>query len=172
MATYPPPSFYSGIFDTNAFAHGNDNAGLTEDEANLLYYKYPVGQAYETLQQTDHTGLATFQAGIDLNAGTLTFPDNTVQTTAFTGGGGAGSLSATLLVGNSAGATDIDMNNNDITNCATVSGLQVSSGVLSTNINIGRTNLNLTTTGNGHNIAIGDNIMKFITSANYNTMML
>ena len=88
MAVYPPPSFYSNIFDSNAFAHGNDNAGLTEDEANLLYYKYPVGQAFQTLQQTDHTGLATFNAGIDINTGTLKFPDNTVQTTAAGSGGG------------------------------------------------------------------------------------
>jgi len=86
MAVYPPPSFQSNIFDTNAFNQSNGNAGLTEAEANLLYYKYPVGQATQTLQQTDHTGLASFQAGIDINVGTLKFPDNTVQTTAATAG--------------------------------------------------------------------------------------
>jgi len=85
MATYPPPSFFSNIFDTNAFSHGNDNAGLTEAEADLLYYQYPVGQAFQTLQQTDHIGLATFNAGIDINTGTLKFPDNTIQTTAASG---------------------------------------------------------------------------------------
>ena len=169
MSVYPPPSFQSNIFDTNAFNHGNNNAGLTEAEANLLYYQYPNGQAFETLQQTDHTGLATFNAGIDLNTGTLKFPDNTVQTTAFTGSVGASSLSATLLVGNSAGATDIDMNNNDIINCATVSGLQVSSRL--TNINIGSGNQNLTSTGNGYNIAIGNTIMPNITTANNNNMV-
>jgi hypothetical protein len=171
MAVYPPPSFYSGIFDSNAFAHGNDNAGLTEDEANLLYYKYPVGQAFETLQQTDHTGLATFQAGIDLQTGTLTFPDNTVQTTAFTGGGGGETLAQTLVLGNSAGATDINMNNNDITNCATINNVIITTGVLTTNLNVGTplsANYNLTTTGNGHNTAMGDNIMSNITTGNYN----
>lgn len=170
MATYPPPSFVSTIFDSNAFAHGNDNAGLTEDEANLLYYKYPVGQSFQTLQQTDHSGLATFQAGIDLNAGSLQFPDNTTQTTAFTGTANQ-TLSQTLVNGNSAGATDINMNNNDITNCATVSGLQLSTGTLATNINIGTGNLLLTTTGDGHNVAIGDSIATTITTAKYNTMI-
>lgn len=158
MAVYPPPSFYSGIFDSNAFAHGNDNAGLTEDEANLLYYKYPVGQAFETLQQTDHTGLATFQAGIDIQTGTLTFPDNTVQSTAFTGSGGASSLSATLLVGNSAGATDINMNNNDITNCATINTVEIDRGnnaLQNSNINIGNGGLVSTANSSGFNVAIG-----------------
>lgn len=169
MSAYPPPSFYSSVFDTNAFNHGIAGAGLTEAEANLLYYKYPVGQPFETLQQTDHTGLATFNAGIDLNTGTLKFPDNTTQTTAFTGSVGASSLSATLLVGNSAGSTDIDMNNNDITNCATVSGLQVSSRL--TNINIGTGNQNLTSTGSGYNIAIGNTIMPLITTGNNNNMV-
>jgi len=301
MASYPPPSFFSSIFDSNAFAHGNDNDGLTEAEANLLYYKYPVGQPFQTLQQTDHTGLATFNAGIDIQTGTLTFPDNTVQTTAATAGtnllplnnvwtgtnqfqstttmlnnlsmnsitaianrqitssyynfyatdnvatltysgrfygnlngivydcpdtnatgssshvfynynnatalnsltisntgitnnttqpasnnsstivpttawvqsaiagAGAGSLSAVLLVGNNAGATDIDMNNNDINNCATVSGLHVSSRL--TNINIGSGNQNLTSTGNGYNIAIGNTIMPIITTAKNNNMV-
>ena len=158
MASYPPPSFFSSVFDTNAFAHGNDNAGLTEAEANLLYYKYPVGQPFQTLQQTDHTGLATFNAGIDIQTGTLTFPDNTVQTTAFTGSGGAGSLSATLVVGNSAGATDINMNNNDITNCATINTVEFDRGnnaLQTTSINIGENNLVSTANSSGYNVAIG-----------------
>ena len=158
MATYPPPSFYSGVFDTNAFAHGNPEGGLTEAEANLLYYKYPVGQAFETLQQTDHTGLATFNASIDLNSGTLKFPDNTIQSTAYTGGGGASSLSAVLLVGNSAGATDINMNNNDITNCATINTVEFDRGnnaLQNTSINIGDGNLVSTANSSGYNVAIG-----------------
>jgi len=85
MAVYLPPSFYSSVFDSNAFTHSS-TGGLTQAEADLLYYHYPVGQAFETLQQTDHTGLATFNAGIDINTGTLKFPDNTVQTTAATAG--------------------------------------------------------------------------------------
>lgn len=61
------------------------------------------------------------------------------------------------------------MNNNDITNCATVSGLQVSSRL--TNINIGSGNQNLTSTGNGYNIAIGNTIMPLITTAKNNNMV-
>ena len=170
MATYPPPSFYSNIFDSNAFAHGNPESGLTEQEADLLYYKYPIGQAYETLQQTDHTGLAEFQAGIDIVSGTLTFPDNTVQTTAFTGSSSQ-TLAQTLVLGNSAGSTDINMNNNDINNCATINSVIITTGVLTTNLNVGTptsNNYNLTTTGNGHNTAMGDNIMSVITTGNYN----
>ena len=86
MAVYLPPSFYSSVFDSNAFTHDAPDGGLTQAEADLLYYHYPIGQAFETLQQTDHTGLATFNAGIDINTGTLKFPDNTVQTTAATAG--------------------------------------------------------------------------------------
>ena len=86
MATYPAPSFFSDVFDTNAFIHTLSNGGLTQAEADLLYYHYPIGQSFQTLQQTDHTGLATFNAGIDINTGTLKFPDNTVQTTAATAG--------------------------------------------------------------------------------------
>jgi len=168
MATYPPPSFFSNIFDTNAFSHGNDNAGLTEAEADLLYYKYPVGQAFETLQQTDHTGLATFQAGIDIQTGTLTFPDNTVQTTA-AGSGGGETLAQTLVLGNSAGATDINMNNNDITNCATINTIKVNRGsstVASTsNIGIGDTNMTSTASNGGANIAVGQGCLNGLTGA-------
>lgn len=156
MASYPPPSFQSTIFDSNAFTHTLDNGGLSQAQADTLYYKYPLGQAYETLQTTDHTGLATFQAGIDINAGSLQFADNTIQTTAFTGSANQ-TLSQTLVNGNSAGSTSINMNNNAITNCASVSGLQLSTGVVSTNINIGNGNLNGTTTG-GYNILIGNGI--------------
>ena len=170
MAVYPPPSFQSNIFDTNAFNQSDGTAGLTEAEANLLYYKYPVGQATQTLQQTDHTGLASFQAGIDINVGTLKFPDNTVQTTA-AGSGGGETLAQTLVLGNSAGATDINMNNNDITNCATLNNVILTTGVVATNLEVGflgQLNYNNTTTGNGHNTAMGDNIMTSITTGNYN----
>jgi len=163
MATYPPPSFFSNIFDSNAFIHSSTGTGLTQAEADLLYYHYPVGQAFQTLQQTDHTGLATFNAGIDINTGTLKFPDNTVQTTAFTGSGGAGSLSATLLVGNSAGATDINMNNNDITNCATINTVEFDRGnnaLQTTSINIGDGNLVSTANSSGFNVAIGSGCLK------------
>jgi len=165
MAVYPPPSFQSTIFDTNAFIQTPEDGGLTEAQANLLYYKYPVGQATETLQQTDHTGLATFQASIDLNAGTLKFPDNTVQTTAFTGGGGGESLSATLLIGNSAGATSINMNNNAISNALTVNTLTMNRGSStvpsSTNINIGANNMTSTASNGGNNIAVGLGCLDF-----------
>jgi len=169
MATYPPPSFQSTIFDSNAFTHTLANGGLSQAEADLLYYKYPLGQAYETLQQTDHTGLATFQAGIDLNAGTLQFPDNTTQTTAFTGSSSQ-TLSQTLVNGNSAGSTSINMNNQLISNCASVSGLQLSTGVVATNINIGNGNLNGTTTG-GYNIIIGNGIATGNTTGKNNNMI-
>jgi len=157
MATYPPPSFFSNIFDSNAFNQSDGTAGLTEAEADLLYYKYPVGQAFQTLQQTDHTGLATFNAGIDINTGTLKFPDNTVQTTA-AGSGGGETLAQTLVLGNSAGATDINMNNNDITNCATINTVEFDRGnnaLQTTSINIGDGNLVSTANSSGFNVAIG-----------------
>lgn len=82
MASYPPPTNNISVFDTSNFPTNVTTGGLTEEQANSLYYKYPVGQPLQTLQQTNHTGLATYQAGIDIQSGSLQFADNTIQTTA------------------------------------------------------------------------------------------
>jgi len=46
----------------------------------------------------------------------IRFRDGTIQSTAFAGSGGSGSLSYVLGLGNSAGSNNINMNNQDITN--------------------------------------------------------
>lgn len=63
------------------------------------------------------------------NAKSLNFIGSAVTATAVgndvtitvTGGGGSQTLAQTLVLGNSAGTTDINMNNNDITNIDNVS---------------------------------------------------
>lgn len=176
MASYPPPSFQSTIFDSNAFTHTLSNGGLTQAEADLLYYKYPLGQAYETLQQTDHTGLATFQAGIDLNAGSLQFPDNTTQTTAFTG-------SSNLLSSNNvwSGTNEFQLGttfdsaliiSNGGQNTYLGNGFNpIASGVGNQNVGVGVGVYNITATGLDNNTAVGYFCGSAITAgANNNSM--
>jgi len=98
---------------------------------------------------------------------------------AITAGGGAGSLSATLLVGNTAGSTDIDMTNNDITNCDTVNFVKgtnvmsvgiggVGNGVF-TNVNIGNFTIPITaSSATGGNVAIGDGPLFSLTTGDNN----
>lgn len=57
---------------------------------------------------------------------------------------------------------------NTFNNAISSNGVSVGQGVVSTNINIGNNNLNLTTSGTGYNIALGSNIMNSLTSGNYN----
>jgi hypothetical protein len=85
-----------------------------------------------------------------------------------TGPTGTQTLAQTLVLGNNAGSTGIDMNNNAISNASLVNGLQVSSGVLPSNVNIGLGNLTLTTTGSANNVAVGQYIMTALTTGNYN----
>ena len=64
------------------------------------------------------TGLTLTTTG---TSGAATLVGNTLNIPQYSGGGGSVTLSQVLINGNSAGTTDINMNNNDITSIATVS---------------------------------------------------
>ena len=55
------------------------------------------------------------------NTGKIVFPDATEQTTAYTGAGEGENLTDVLTAGNSAGANNIDMNNNEVQNVSNLS---------------------------------------------------
>jgi hypothetical protein len=58
------------------------DVALTEEIANKRYLRFPVAQGTENLQTTNVNGLLTCNSSIDIATGTLTFPDNTIQSTA------------------------------------------------------------------------------------------
>jgi hypothetical protein len=108
----PNVATFNNLYWIN-FDIGSD--GLTEAEADLLYLKFPVAQGTEDLQAITINGLTTANDDINIADGTLgtsslnqtttlltitapvggsvkilpsiTFADNTIQTTAYTGGG-------------------------------------------------------------------------------------
>ena len=131
MASSDPPRQDLPIFDPSVFIERID--GLSQAEADLLYLKFPNAQGTESLQATNVNGVftangaATFaQVGVGSVTSLATQPADTdsttnvpttawVQSAIIAGGGGADNLTDTLIAGNSAGALDIDMNENDIT---------------------------------------------------------
>ena len=72
---------------------------------------------WATLTVAD-TGLTLTTTG---TTGAATLVGNTLNIPQYSGGGGSQTLAQTLVLGNSAGTTDINMNNNDITNIDNVS---------------------------------------------------
>ena len=106
------PANKAGETFTGAIAATNLSGTNTGDNAvNTLYSGLAASkQDAITLTTTGTSGAAT------LSGNTLNIPQ-------YTGGGGAGSqtLAQTLTLGNSAGTTNLDMNNNDITNIDNVS---------------------------------------------------
>ena len=129
MASADPPRQDLPIFDPSVFIEQID--GLSQAEADLLYLKFPNAQGTENLQATNINGVLTTNGGVSfaqVGIGSVTSlaaqplaTDSTtnVPTTAWvqsaiTAGGGT-DLANTLIAGNSAGTTDINMNENNIT---------------------------------------------------------
>tara|TARA_R110000744_G_scaffold151457_2_gene264923 strand:+ start:3323 stop:5029 length:1707 start_codon:yes stop_codon:yes gene_type:complete len=177
MASYDPPRQDLPIFDPTLFIERID--GLTQTEADLLYLKYPFGQGEETLQTTNINGVLTTngnvvlsQVGVGSVTSLATQPassDNTtnVPTTAWVQSaiatGGSSNLSDTLIVGNSAGATDIDMNANSIlglTSATFVDTTSQSSAYTGAGASVGAyTNADITLDANGKITAISNGVV-------------
>lgn len=77
MASYPPPSSNAGIFDSSLFDTSTGD-GLTFAEAELNFLKFPTAQGTENLLDTNITG------DLDIT-GSISYNDNSVQTSAYTG---------------------------------------------------------------------------------------
>ena len=177
MSAYPPPTFQSTIFDTNAFYNpptAGVTGGLTEAQANNLYLKYPVAQAFETLNQIDVVGLATF-ATQAIFEGPLTI-SNSQQNTSLGNGFlplATGQGNQNVVIGVGAGANGVMGNGNTVvgyfsaseaktSSCSSNSlfgsraGQHLSSG--QGNTCIGNTTGNNITTGNA-NICLGNGAM-------------
>jgi hypothetical protein len=132
MALYPPPRENVPIFDS--FNFEINNTALTVDTGLEYFLAYPTAQGEQTMDDTNIAGTLTafgaanFTSTVEgsLTSSALQPPsnDNTTKIpttawvqTAIAGGGGVNpNLSQVLLSGNSAGATNINMNNNDIIN--------------------------------------------------------
>tara|TARA_R110000764_G_scaffold30092_2_gene70028 strand:- start:1865 stop:3022 length:1158 start_codon:yes stop_codon:yes gene_type:complete len=141
MSEVSPPTENVPIFNPIYFQpsatgfSGTDVAFL-----NANYLKFPISQ---NSQELFSSGLATLDnmiftspnitterqlTGINLlefepittgGNGQITFPDGTIQNTAG-GAGGSETLAQTLVLGNSAGTSDIDMNLQSITNATNI----------------------------------------------------
>ena len=140
MSVYPKQTTVQGsIFNPSLWIY-DDVLGITTDFLNANYVKYPVAQSNCDFNGIENAGEQVIN-GILETYGDVIFNKTTVGSltslalqppssdsstkipttawvqTAITGGGGAApNLSQVLLAGNSAGATSINMNNNDITN--------------------------------------------------------
>jgi hypothetical protein len=161
MATYPPPSFQSTIFDTNAFNHTLANGGLTQAEADTLYLKYPLAQAFETLNQIDVAGLATFETQA-IFEGAMTISNSNQNT--YLGNGYAPILSGsgTQNVGIGVGvfnSSSVNLSSNTVVGYFAGNAMSNSSS----NVLLGNSSGRNLTSGN-QNTAIG-----FISGGNMNT---
>ena len=111
-----PPVFNNDAFNFSG-AGDIDTAYL-----NANYLRFPTAQGAETLQNIQVVGSASFNnAALPTSLGVIpasTDSSTTIPTTAWVQsaitGGSSNTLTDVLIAGNSAGATDINMNNNDI----------------------------------------------------------
>lgn len=149
LTAFPTASASSGqvVIQTQELGGSQNNWYFTNngdfDLPQGCSINYPSGSGLdEYVGQIDLTAVgadlnlnATGVGGINLNSatttlsGTLTFPDASVQTTAFTGTASTPNLSAVLTAGNSVGSSSINMNQQSITNPNQISTLLTTSGV-------------------------------------------
>ena len=149
LTAFPTASASSGqvVIQTQELGGSQNNWYFTNngdfDLPQGCGINYPSGSGLgEQVGQIDLTAVgadlnlnATGVGGINLNSatttlsGTLTFPDASVQTTAFTGTASTPNLSAVLTAGNSVGSSSINMNQQSITNPNQISTLLTTSGV-------------------------------------------
>ena len=116
----PPPISIGGYFAAN---NCSSNYSLqlqdsTEGVGKFLKSVTSDGKANWANITVADTGLTLTTTG---TSGAATLVGNTLNIPQYSGGGGSVTLSQVLINGNSAGTTDINMNNNDITSIATVS---------------------------------------------------
>lgn len=143
MSERPPPNPNVGEFNNAYWLYFDDV--LNVNQLDSRYLKFPTSQGSETINGAlDVLGLTT------VSASGIKFSDGTLQTTA----GGASSnptLAQTLVAGNSAGATDIDMNSRQITNALNIATQNMTSTGTITSSNITNSNtistLDLTVSG-------------------------
>lgn len=86
----PPPSENLPTFDSSVFIV--NNAPITATTGLQYFLGYPDAQGTENLQTINVGGVATFYNNIVMSGlgDSITFPDGSVQTVAYTGGGGSG----------------------------------------------------------------------------------
>lgn len=96
MSVYPPPNYTETISIFNPVNWVvNTSDGLTQEELDLLYLKFPVAQGLETLQQIVVNGTADFNSSLTasnnivmdgvFNTNYIQFPDGSKQYTASSG---------------------------------------------------------------------------------------
>ena len=122
MSSQPPPQPNVDEFNQNYWRQGG--SVLTTAELDTRYLRFPAAQGGETLQDVIVIGSASFtnptppsslQNLLPVGTNDSSIPTTEWVQTVVSGGGGNETLADTLLLGNSAGATTIDMNENDIT---------------------------------------------------------
>jgi len=91
MSVVPPPNPNVDRFN-NTYWTSVDAGSLNIAELETYFLTFPSAQGTENLLATNTLGQANFYADIEMigSTNTLTFPDGSVQTTAYTGGGGSG----------------------------------------------------------------------------------
>ena len=120
MASYPPPTEIIPIFNPIDYnTEISDNITIAYLNAN--YLKFPSAQGVETFIGTNNNSTTNCQDNIIMNTKKITgCGDPTlaqdVATKNYVDTRPAETLSSTLLVGNSAGATQINMNSQKIIN--------------------------------------------------------
>jgi hypothetical protein len=143
MSERPPPNPNVGEFNNAYWLYFDDV--LNVNQLDTRYLKFPTSQGSETINGAlDVLGLTT------VSASGIRFSDGTLQTTA----GGASSnptLAQTLLAGNSAGSTNINMNSREITNTLNITTQNMTSTGIINSSNITNSNtistLDLTVSG-------------------------
>jgi hypothetical protein len=83
MSAYNPPTENVPIFDSSLFRQENTDGTLTIPIADKRYLRFPIGQGQETIPSLVVQGQT--KTNTLLIETSETFPDNTTQTTAYTG---------------------------------------------------------------------------------------
>jgi len=134
----PPNPNTPPVFNNDAF---NFNTGdIDTAYLNANYLRFPTAQGSETLQNIQVVGSASFtNASLPTSSGVIPASNDSstkIPTTAWVQsaitGGSSNTLTDVLIAGNNAGASDIDMNNNDINS---IGILNVGGGINQTDSN-------------------------------------
>ena len=80
MATYNPPTENLSVFDSGVFHAVSGSSGLTIDQGDLRYLRFPLGQGGETLPSVSVTGTASI-GGATTMSGDITLNEASGQQT-------------------------------------------------------------------------------------------